>query len=317
MFLMVQPDFVERAVFEAVRSDAALSRVYHREFARCYGEPDDVRRDLAFREMHERWFEQLGLRKRVFAIIDEFQHVSRNVSRLVMTPASGRGGRSAELFGAPGRYSVVLTMAVATLLDESAFSYWARHELMHVDDMLDPSFCYDSTARTDGPSPTARSVVRDRYALLWAMSIDARLLLFGKATNAVVDRRRDEFGRAFGIQESTVLDGLFNRLWAQLRQERPTNPELLSWASGDLPGLAVTECETTHAPVPGSACPICKFSTFDWADTEEQIFVSELLADDFPDWRPIEGMCRRCDEIYRSCLPPSGWSAHTPAGNVA
>ncbi|HKQ46579.1 MAG TPA: hypothetical protein VJZ71_00750 [Phycisphaerae bacterium] len=309
MLLVIQPDLVERVVFEAVRGDAAQSRAYHREFARCHNEPEGEARDAVFRQFHERWFEQLGFHRRINDIVNEFRFITREVSRVVITPAGGRGGQSAELFGKPGTYSVVLTVAAATLLDDAAFAYWARHELLHIDDMLDPGFEYDVAARPSGSSLAARNLGRDRYALLWALSIDARLAQSNPTARLLKTQRQREFALAWGICDSQAADEVFDHFWTKFAAGRPTHQELLAWTRATWTGVAENDGASPHrrAILPGDPCPACKFKTFDWASASQLEQIDNVVRENLPGWRPEDGLCGRCAEVYSietaGCVP--------------
>jgi hypothetical protein len=56
-----------------------------------------------------------------------------------------------------------------------------RHELMHVADMLDPAFGYERSLPTSDDGPSADNIVRDRYRVLWDVTIDGRLARAGLA----------------------------------------------------------------------------------------------------------------------------------------
>ena len=300
MLLIVQPDLVERVVFEAVRGDAANARAYHREFARCYDESEGEARDNAFRQLHERWFETLGFRRHIFDLLNEFAHVTREVSRVVITPAGGRGGQSAELYGASGGYSVVMSVAAATLLDSAAFGYWARHELMHIDDMVDPAFDYDLSARPTGSSAAARNLGRDRYALLWALSIDARLAHRNSTARILKPQRQKELALAWGLSDSQATRDVFEHLWTKFEAARPTHPELLALTRAMWTGAESSAAATAPqcATLPGDPCPACKFKTFDWATPAQVARIEDVVRESLPDWRMEDGLCGRCAEVY-------------------
>ena len=106
MYLAVQPSLIERTVFEMARRDETMRPLYERQFSQCYEQRDPTARDQAFADLHERWFDDTGLRKRILAVIDEFTHIRGAVSRLMVTQASGPRAQTAELFGSPGKYTV-------------------------------------------------------------------------------------------------------------------------------------------------------------------------------------------------------------------
>ncbi|MFO0972101.1 MAG: hypothetical protein U1A27_01505 [Phycisphaerae bacterium] len=163
--VLVDPKFVERLVFTATRADPRLQRDYLRAFAACHaGDGDAEARDAAFRALHAQWFERLGLPARIAARLAECPRISAEVGRVAVAQAHGATAQTAELFGQPGRYTVALAVTAATLLDEAVFDYWARHELLHVEDLLDPEFGHDPRARlrqrAGGDRPRARALRR-------------------------------------------------------------------------------------------------------------------------------------------------------------
>ncbi len=297
MLIVVQPELAEHAVFATVRRDGSMAVAYQHEFARCHQEQGGERRDEAFRLLHHRWFEQLGFRRELCDLAAEFRFMSEQASRIVVREATGRATQSVELFGVPGRYTVGMTVAVATLLDPPAFSYFARHEFMHIDDMLDPVFDYNDDVRPRAVGRAAENLFRDRFAVLWGISCDARLESAGLMPEAVRSRRRDEFVRTFQIADNPATSASFDTLWETYRRTRPAHPELVDRATR---GLAHENDATARTPpsVPGSPCSICSFSTFDWADSDRVAAVAAAVSKDFPAWSADLGLCGRCAELY-------------------
>jgi len=304
VFLGIQPNLVERTVFEAVRQDTALRPHYERQFADCYDHRECHRRDQAFADLHERWFNELGLRDLIAAVVNEFPHFRDQVSRLMVTQAPGPRAQTAELFGAPGQYTVVIAVAPATLLDRYAFQYWARHEFMHVDDMLDPAFGYDAKQRPNGGTAAAKNLMQDRYAVLWALSVDARLMHRGLAPADVRSKRRAELKRAFALNDAERAGYMFEEFWEQGRWFAPSHHRLLGWAQEGLPGNLHNETHTQNAnelPHAGAPCALCGFPTFDWAGQESGLDeLRAAICADFPNWTPRQPICGRCAEVYRT-----------------
>lgn len=305
MELAVQPNLAERTVFEAARRDDTLRPHYERQFADCYGHQEADRRDRAFAELHERWFNELGLRDRIAGLVNEFPHFRDQVNRLMVTQAPGPKAQMAELFGSPGRYTVVIAVAPMVLLDRSAFEYWARHEFLHIDDLLDPEFGYDAGDRPTGATTAARNLAQDRYAVLWALSIDARLMQRGQTPPGVREKRQAEVMRAFALSDVKGADHLFERIWEQGRCVAPSHRKLLEWSQHGLPGADAIEASVSaasHRPIKGGACPLCGFPTHDWAEFSMSEQVHDAVRCDFPEWTPAEGLCSRCAEVYRACV---------------
>lgn len=321
MVIAIHPDLIERAVFEAVRTNGQVGRRYHDEFSACYGESPGEARDRAFRELHERWFDALGLRERIQSAVSEFPFVTRDVSRLAFAQAASAKLQSAELFGKPGRFVVVVSISAATLLDEPLLQFWLRHELMHVNDMLDPSFGYDLSIHPTGATPSSRNLGRDRYSLLWAMSIDARITPTIRARSAdagteagsrlnspaeIVAQRRRELACVWGLADSETAGRYFDALWEQFSIKRPTHPELIA-LSQRMPteaGFTGAVTARTAAVMPGDPCPACGFKTFDWASGELLERVSSAVGRRLPDWELHHGLCGRCAEVF--CMDVAG-----------
>lgn len=298
MILAIHPRLAERAVFEAVRGDATVAAMFHRQFADCYKQRDAQARENAFESLHLRWFDDLGLRDRLTRLIAEFPHVRDRVARFVVAPAAGAKRQTAELFGTPGHLTVGVEVSPALLLDCPAFAYWARHELLHIDDMLDPAFGFDRRAVPLGATVAAKNLALDRFAVLWAISVDARLTARGQAADDVRQKRANEFDRVSCSQDRARSAAQFESIWAQFLAQRPTHASLLELTRS---GIFDPETENpAEAAMPGAACPLCNFPTFDWATREELRSVANAVRADFENWIPSDGGCRRCWEVYRA-----------------
>lgn len=304
MDLAVQPNLVERTVFEAARQDDTIRPHYERQFAECYDYREGDQRDRAFAKLHERWFDDLGLRDLIAQLVSEFPHFRDQVGRLMVTQAPSPKTQTAELFGSPGQYTVVIAVAPAMLLDRPAFEYWARHEFMHIDDMLDPAFGYAADKRPAGVTTAARNLAQDRYAVLWAVSVDARLMQRGLVPTGVREKRQAEVQRAFAQHNAESPGYSFEHLWEQSMCCVPNHRRLLEWAEHGLGEFGVGSASTSGAsdrPHLGGPCPLCGFPTFDWAEYSENEQVFEAVRRDFPEWTPARGLCGRCAEVYRGC----------------
>jgi hypothetical protein len=298
MLIVVQPELAEHAVFAAVRRDAFVEQAYHREFARCHQHASADERDAAFRYLHETWFAELGFLGRVDRLTRLFPRLRDRVERLVMREAHGRGNQSVDLFGAPGRYTIGMSTSVGLLLDEAAFTYFARHELLHIDDMLDPVFEYDPGALAAAGNRAHQNLVRDRFAVAWAMSCDARLESDLGLPEEVRGRRQAEFSRVFASGGTAARGPGFDDLWAEWKSRRPRHPDLLALAMAGC--TSHSEGSNGHHPAParGGRCPACGFATFDWADEGALGAVRAAVRQALPEWRPGWGLCRRCAEVF-------------------
>jgi hypothetical protein len=166
-----------------------------------------------------------------------------------------------------------------------------RHELMHLHDMVEPAFGYVPELPVSGPSLNQSRLARERYRLLWDVSIDGRLTLRGRNTIATKEQRRLEFIAAFSFWTEARQQEVFESLWTN---PTPTH-ELLAELVSD-----PRQLQYTTGPRPGAPCPLCGFPTFAWA-TATSLADATLSAirSEFPHWTPEQGACARCCNIYR------------------
>ena len=306
MKLCIDPNFMERAVFARTQQESSLSELYGRQFADCY-DADLSARQQKFRDLHEQWFEQLGLMALLRTVLAEFPRVVQSAERVLIDAAPSPRNQVAELMGGPGRYAVLMHIHAGAMLDADDFRAWARHELQHIDDILDPAFGYDRQAQPVGNTQAGVNLTRERYALLWAISIDARLSARFPAPEGVKDRRAKELVRAFHISDEAAKLQL-DDLWQAAIDHRPTptggwlaHTEMLSLARVGLCSSASQDAASGDrgASMAGWPCPLCNFPTHDW-QLQFEDDVADAIRADFPNWSPAQAACRRCGELYWS-----------------
>jgi hypothetical protein len=176
--------------------------------------------------------------------------------------------------------------------------------------MVNPAFGYSPQLHLPGQNAAQQRLTRERYRLLWDITIDGRL-----AVAADVRRRTDSqphdappppvgsylpgsheyhsaaFDRAFGFWPESRRDEVFDALW---NNPTPRHDDLLAIAADP------RDIKSALEPTPGAPCPLCGFATFDWAEIHT---LSEptltAIRREFPQWTPEEGACGRCVAIYR------------------
>src|SRR5262249_376362 len=138
-------------------------------------------------------------------------------------------------------------------------------------------------------------LTRERYRLLWDITIDGRLAAVSRAAASGLERHRAAFDRAFGFW----ADEKRNQVFFSLRGDpQPRHNDLLAVASDP------RDLKAAHEPTPGAPCPLCGFPTFAWADTPVMSAqTTAAIQAEFPDWLPEQGVCKRCGEIYRRMVP--------------
>ena len=64
---------------------------------------------------------------------------------------------------------------------------YVRHEFTHLSDMLDPAFGYAPTLDLPGLNGAQQRLARERYRLLWDITIDGRLTAAGRTPMAAAN----------------------------------------------------------------------------------------------------------------------------------
>jgi hypothetical protein len=292
--------------------DVALAHTYRCLSDPLYDLPSEEEREQGFARLHVQLFEQLGFSKQVRDALAEFPDVTRKVRRVFVNRAFTRTDEGADL--SQDAKSVGISLMANRFEEVWRLRAFLRHELMHVADMLDEAFGYD---RDDGLLtylPAQRNIIRDRYRVLWDVTIDGRLTRTRKETVASRGDRYREFSALFANLPELQRLQIFERLWGA---EGVKHGELLAMAQGQqgfwVLGFGLWNDDTSHPaqrgilcpprtqnpePLVGSPCPLCKFPTYEWArDLEED--VAEAVRGDFPQWQSEQGICERCAELYR------------------
>ncbi len=274
MNLVYDNDLVEGVVFLEARrlernGQSLLVARYERQRTKLYDMADEDARNAAFFELHLKWFRDFGCEERMLAALKEFPLIRQRAATLLVRKAVSKKDEGAELFVRPDARNVAVAFRCERLFDP-VFDQFLRHELCHISDMLDETFAYEPAITLADAPPAELDLLRDRYRVLWDITIDGRL-------NHERSARLAEFRKAL----PTLSEKIFNELWSA----RPSHPELVVLAKSVLMRTVKT---------PGASCPLCKFPTFAWADKP----AVDAIRRDFPRWRPEDGCCARCAELY-------------------
>ncbi len=300
MHLRYDEDFVEGAIFLCVsgrRADVPHLQIlrFHREREKLYALLDPDERNAAFFRLHLEWFREWGLEQWLLRTLEEFPLLSGALDVLAFRKARGKSDEGAELYVNPetGRSGVV-AMSVERFASEREMTPFLRHELTHLQDMVDPAFGY-ARELAAGQTASQQRLTRERYRVLWDVSIDGRLLNGGRASIATRDQRWAEFDRAYSFWPESRRQAVFDSLW---NGRAPSHQQLLIHAC-DPRGL-----QSAQQPLPGAPCPLCGFSTFEWADCREMKAESlAAIGAQYPDWTAEQGACQRCVEVFAAALP--------------
>jgi hypothetical protein len=262
---------------------------FEREAIYSVLDPDE--RNAAFSKLHLKWFRNWNLEQLIKQILNEFTNLSDTIQILAFRKARTKSEEAAELYVDPsGKRNGVVALRSERFKLDGHLNPFLRHELMHLSDMVRPEFGYarDPLARQQGSSQ--QHLARERYRLLWAVSIDGRLVRSDKETVATKEQRWLEFDRAYHFWPEGKRYEVFASLWAD---DSPKHMHLRDLA------MDPREAQKHSEPFPGALCPLCSFPTFDWADAPRFTpQVTENIGKQFPNWELSTRACNRCVEIY-------------------
>ncbi|MCC7417463.1 MAG: hypothetical protein IT176_10020 [Acidobacteria bacterium] len=289
------PDVVEESVLLAERRlPPADARAFRRQRDRIYRELEPDRREVRFQTLHLEWFRRLRLAAILEQTIEAHGAVLQRVRGCAVARARSNREAGADLVDASQagsdtdrRPMLLLQVMPAALLDPAALAGWLQHELMHVSDMLDPAFGYQRTLPSSPDDPVAGNIVRDRYRVLWDVSIDGRLARAGRDIGAKRAVRAFEFAATFrmlGDRLPEVFDDWFDRV-------QPTHGRILAVAGN--PG---------GRPVDAGRCPVCRLPTGAPFDSAAGLTapVEALVRANHPGWRAEHGLCLQCRDLYEA-----------------
>jgi hypothetical protein len=296
MHLRYDEDFVEAAVQLGAtgrrKSIPSLQIArFNREREKLYDILDPDERNAAFFRLHLEWFREWGMEKLLTGPLADFPLLPKALGILAFRKSRGKHDDGAELYvNEAGERHGVVAMRPERLDRETELAAYLRHELTHLQDMVDPGFGYQPDLPATGPSLSQQRLARERYRLLWDVTIDGRLTRAGHPTVASRNQRWTEFAAGFDFWTEARQREVFDSLWTnpspthQRLQELVCDPRQLQAATG---------------PRPGGPCPLCGFPTFAWA-TEGGLSEPTLRAigSEFPHWSQPQGVCVRCAEVY-------------------
>ncbi len=280
------PRLVEAAVLAAVTRRGGEGE-FHAERDGLYQIVEPEPREAAFAALHARWFERLALDRPFRETLAEWPAIAARCGRWLVTRARGGRDEAADLLVAPSAPPTLLVrVSPETVAAGARLRLLLRRELLHVADMLDPRFGYGPSL-PEGVAPGAReSVVRGNYRVLWDAYVDGRLVRLGSVPASVRVARLAEFVSAFPYLGERA-EAAFERFFGA---REVTHAALLAFAAGGPAG----------APLP--RCRLCELPTRDFTPAPETLPAQVLaaIARDFPSWRPGDGLCGRCAELYAS-----------------
>lgn len=273
MHLQLDGHLLEEAVFREMLAregagDARPGRSYRRQVDATYEDcarDDSLELDRELSQLHERWFSELGFRTVILELVGELPNLVEGVDLVSVEQAPRRRAEGVELFVSRAgretdgcRRTLVIALCPESFQDLERLRSFLRPELQHVSDMLDPAFGFTPDIGAVPGTAAQLDLVRDRYAVLWDLSIERRLCGRGASPDSRARVPKRLRARAEAAFASLAADQLEARVQAAWSLDPPTHEGLLDLAREGLGALepgAVQE---------GSACPQCGFPTHAW-----------------------------------------------------
>lgn len=297
--IVYAPDLVEETVLLAEGTlDPADARAFRRERDHLYDQVDLDRREADFRAFHMRWFAHLGLHRVIEDIVAPRADILSRVAGCRVSRALIRRDEGADLLDpspatsrADARPTLALRLRPPELLDPVTLGAFLAHELTHVTDMLDPVFEYERALPPSDDGPSSDNILRDRYRVVWDVTIDGRLARRGLADARVRETRRQEFAATFamlGDEGPRVFDDWFDR-------REPTHRALVAFAQ------APNGAGSTN-PADSGRCPLCHFpvAALDPRPGRLSADAQAIVREEYPAWRPDQGLCAQCLDLYEA-----------------
>ena len=298
--IVYAPDLVEEAVLLAERTlDAAEARRFRHERNRLYELPDADAREADFRACHMRWFGHIGLHHVIEQVVAPRTDMLSRVAGCRVSRALIRRDEGADLLdpspamarAGEARPTLALRLRPGALLEPLSLGPFLAHELMHVTDMLDPAFGYERALPPSDDGPSSDNILRDRYRVLWDVSIDGRLARQGLADGGARETRRREFVATFamlGDAAPRIFDDWFDRV-------TPTHHTLVACA------LEPNGAGSAN-PADAGRCPLCHFpvAALDPCPGRLSAAAQAIVRVDYPGWQPAHGLCAQCLDLYEA-----------------
>ena len=307
--IMYDQQVVDDIVYKGVAAkdasgDLALYRAYHEKRDAIY-ELEEEKRPKEFKELDNDFFNRLGYDVYVREIFDEYPDIEEVIEEVHVRRATTRQNEGSNVVD-EGR-KVIIRLYPELFIEGKEIRRVLRHELMHVSDMMNSKFEYNVNEEFS-PSPMEERLMRDRYRLFWDISVDGRLVSKGLETTATREERKREFDSFFSKIPDETRELIFSKMWDaeepmshdRMVELSKDNNKVLALAAGSRSAEELIEETKKLGPLPGTTCTLCGFPSFDWVEeAAEDEDIVKFLKEDFPDWKPQDGVCSRCAEYYK------------------
>ena len=292
-------EIVERELELADRTgDPGLKNRFRQDADTIYRTLPVSKRQAAFLILYQKTLSFLPHANRLKNLISQMEPKDLLPANFIFSRAFKGEEEGAQL--SEGRDMLGVRIRTETLLDEPACAYLLRHELTHIQDILDPPFEYDFSSPLAPEAPSEESLLRDRYRTLWDLSVDGRLDRQGWLPSDMRERRAAEFRSLFPVLNEESAAKVMEALWSGPRPSDRGFRLMVRGAAELCVNLVIAfrPCSTGQ-PSPrggGSPCPLCRFTTFEWGEATAGLI--DAVRADYPGWSPSQGLCSQCANRY-------------------
>lgn len=214
--IQFDPSFIEEAVFLAARAlkdKPQIAETFHKEREKIYeAKLDPQEYDKAFRILSSKFFERLGFKNLFIEILREFPILNEPAVVVFVKRAWSKKEEESELYFLENLKTVFICFLVSRLFDKNFLGVFLRHELMRMSDMLDPIFEYSPHAALGGKTEMEDNLIRERFHLLWDISISARLRRKGLPASRSMQKEWENFEQTFFSWDKQPKKEIFQKI---------------------------------------------------------------------------------------------------------
>ena len=300
--LEYSPSLIEEAVMRFIigRKEEI---VFRDERNALYDIEDSERRETAFQDFHMSWFAKLALETPLVESLGSYPHIISKVDRVAIVQAPSKKKEGAELFRKNDKVysndekntSILITLTPEQFCKRDRLLDYLRHELQHIEDMLNPDFGYKINSSNPKLSSLIDSLFLQRYSVLWDLTVDGRLAKKEWQTSLSKEKHFEIFQQTFQLpqrESSRLFDYFFDN-------PDPRHEKLEDFAVDPLGWL---QDRKNAKDASKGNCSLCTFSSTDLSTNLEQISeeIIELIQKENPDWKLSDPVCSHCIDIYES-----------------
>ena len=300
--LEYSPSLIEEAVMRFI-SGRKEEIVFRDERNALYDIRDSERRETAFQDFHLSLFAKLALETPLVESLCSYPHIISKVDRVAIVQAPSKKNEGAELFRKNDKLysndekntSILITLTPEQFCKPDRLLDYLRHELQHIEDLLNPCFGYKLNSSNPNVSSLIDSLFLQRYSILWDLTVDGRLSNKNLPTLLSKEAHFEKFQQTFQLppsESSRLFDYFFNN-------PNPKHEKLEDFAADPFGWL---QDRKNIKDASKGNCSLCTFSSTDLSTDTEQLSeeIIELIQAENPYWKFSDPICGQCIDIYES-----------------